>query len=145
MKTAWAWTQAGISGLGGFLGWFFGGFDGFIYALIAFTVVDYITGVMCAVVKKELSSEVGARGICKKLLIFLIVGIGHLIDGYLLGNAGSPCGSTALRTALIFFYLSNEGISLVENAAVVGVPIPKPLKDALVQLNRKSGSEKEEK
>ncbi|GHV35014.1 hypothetical protein FACS18949_12130 [Clostridia bacterium] len=101
-------------------------------ALIAFTVADYITGVMCAVVTKTLSSEVGARGIFKKVVIFLLVGIGHLADVYLLGDG------EALRTALIFFYISNEGISLIENAAIIGLPIPEKLKDILTQIRDKN-------
>jgi toxin secretion/phage lysis holin len=128
--------QAGLAALGAFLGWFLGGLDGIIYALIAFVVADYITGVMRAIVRKELSSEVGARGIFKKILIFLLVGIGHLADVYLLGDG------EALRTALIFFYISNEGISLLENAADIGLPIPQKLKDTLKQLRSKDGDNK---
>ncbi|GHV18664.1 holin [Clostridia bacterium] len=120
--------QAIFAAVGGFLGWFLGGLDGFVYALIAFTVADYITGVMCAIVRKELSSEVGARGIFKKIMLFVIVGLAHLIDVYLLGDG------TALRTAAIFFYISNEGISLLENAAIIGLPIPEKLREILSQI-----------
>ncbi|GHU89490.1 holin [Clostridia bacterium] len=126
------WFSATLATIGAFLGWFLGGLDGFIYALIAFTVADYITGVMCAVVTKTLSSEIGARGIFKKVVIFLLVGIGHLADVYLLGDG------EALRTALIFFYISNEGISLIENAAIIGLPIPEKLKDILTQIRDKN-------
>lgn len=138
MKTIWTWIQITFSGIGGFLGWYLGGLDGLIYALIAFVVADYITGVMCAILEKKLSSEVGARGIFKKVLIFLLVGIGHLADVYLLGDGN------ALRTAVIFFYLSNEGISLLENAAVIGLPIPEKLKNVLAQLHSgdKGGEDK---
>ena len=129
MKEIWTGIQLGLAAVGGFLGWFLGGMDGFIYALIAFVVVDYLTGVMRAVVEKELSSRVGARGIFKKIVIFLLVGVAHLADVYLLGDGD------ALRTAVIFFYISNEGISLLENAAVIGLPIPAKLKDALAQLH----------
>ncbi|GHV05921.1 holin [Clostridia bacterium] len=122
--------QAIFAAVGGFLGWFLGGLDGFVYALIAFTVADYITGVMCAIVRKELSSEVGARGIFKKIMLFVIVGLAHLIDVYLLGDG------TALRTAAIFFYISNEGISLLENAAIIGLPIPEKLREILSQINK---------
>lgn len=131
MRTLWNGIQVGLAAVGGFLGWFLGGMDGFMYALIAFVVVDYLTGVMRAVIEKELSSRVGARGIFKKILIFLLVGIAHLADLYLLGNGN------ALRTAVVFFYISNEGISLLENAAVIGLPIPEKLKDALAQLHGK--------
>lgn len=129
MKTVWSWIQAVIAGAGGVLGWFLGGFDGLIYALLAFAVMDYISGVMCAVTDKTLSSQVGAKGIFKKVLIFMMVGIGHIIDVNLIGQGD------ALRTAVIFFYLSNEGLSLVENAAHLGLPIPAKLKDVLAQLH----------
>ena len=130
MKT-WQWIQAVFTALGGWLGWFLGGCDGLIYALIAFVVVDYITGVMCAVVNKQLSSEVGFRGIFKKVLIFMLVSVGNIIDQQLIG------GGSVLRTAVIFFYLSNEGISIIENAGNLGLPIPQKLKDVLAQLKDK--------
>jgi toxin secretion/phage lysis holin len=132
MKTAWAWTQTAFAGIGGVLGWYLGGVDGFLYALIAFVVIDYITGVMCAIVKKELSSEVGARGICKKVLVFALVGLGHLVDSQILGNG------SALRTAIIFFYIANEGFSIIENSAVLGLPVPQVFKDALAQIKNKT-------
>ena len=128
MKELWNWIQVGFAAVGGFLGWFLGGMDGFMYALIAFVVVDYLTGVMRAVIEKELSSRIGARGIFKKVLIFLLVGVAHLTDMYLLGNGN------ALRTAVVFFYISNEGISMLENATVIGLPVPEKLKEALAQI-----------
>ena len=131
MKSIWTGIQIAFSALGGFLGWFLGGADGFLYALIAFVVIDYITGVMCAIADKSLSSEVGFKGICRKVLIFILVGIGNIIDVYVLGDAG------VLRTAVIFFYLSNEGVSLLENAAHLGLPVPDKLKDVLQQLHNK--------
>jgi toxin secretion/phage lysis holin len=140
MKTIWAWTQTAFAGIGGVIGWYLGGFDGFLYALIAFVVVDYITGALRAIVEKRLSSRIGARGIAKKATIFLVVGIGHLIDTYLLAGEGSP-----LRTAVIFFYIANEGVSLLENATAIGLPVPGKLKDALAQLHGKSNKEGEMK
>ncbi len=137
MKTIWNGVQVGFAAVGGFLGWFLGGMDGFIYALIAFVVVDYLTGVMRAIIEKELSSRVGARGIFKKIVIFLLVGVAHLADVYLLGNGD------ALRTAVIFFYISNEGISLLENAAAIGLPVPGKMKDALAQLHGKADGGKD--
>ena len=131
MKQIWTGIQIAFSALGGFLGWFLGGMDGFLYALIAFAVIDYVTGVMCAVADKNLSSAVGFKGICRKVLIFALVGIGNILDVYILGEAG------VLRTAVIFFYLSNEGISLLENSAHLGLPIPEKLKDVLAQLHNK--------
>ena len=129
MKQIWNGIQVAFAALGGFLGWFLGGVDGFLYALIAFVVIDYLTGVMCAILDKTLSSNVGFRGIFRKVLIFVMVGIGHVIDTQLIGNGD------ALRTAVIFFYISNEGVSLLENAAHVGLPVPEKLKDVLAQLH----------
>lgn len=119
-----------FTAIGGYMGWFLGGVDGFMYALITFVVIDYVTGLMVAVLEKKLSSEVGFRGIFKKILIFIFVGIGNIIDVYLLKNG------SAIRTAVIFFYISNEGISIIENSAKIGLPIPQKLKDILEQLNK---------
>ena len=138
MKEFWNIVQVIFTGVGGWLGWFLGGCDGLIYALILFVVVDYITGVMCAVADKKLSSEVGFKGICRKVLIFLLVGIGHILDTQIIG-AGS-----VLRTAVIFFYLSNEGVSLIENAAHLGLPIPEKLKIVLEQLHDRAEKGSEE-
>ena len=129
MKEIWNWIQLALSAVGGAIGWFFGGLDGLIYALLVFVIADYITGVMCAIADKKLSSEVGFKGICKKVLIFVMVGIGHIMDTYLIGNGG------VLRTAIIFFYCSNEGISMLENAGHLGLPIPAKLKDILELLH----------
>ena len=131
MKQIWTAIQTAFTALGGFIGWFLGGADGFIYALIAFVVIHYITGVLCAIADKSLSSEVGFKGICRKVLIFVLVGIGNIIDVYVLGD------SSVLRTAVIFFYLSNEGVSLLENASRLGLPIPDKLKEVLSQLHDK--------
>ena len=131
MKEFWNGVQAVFTAIGGWLGYFLGGCDGLFFALVIFVICDYITGVMCAVEDKKLSSEVGFKGIFKKILIFILVGIGNMIDTQIIGNG------SVLRTAVIFFYLSNEGISLIENAAHLGLPIPKKLKDVLEQLNEK--------
>ena len=135
MKQIWTLIQIAFSALGGFIGWFLGGNDSFIYALLAFVVIDYITGIMCAIADKELSSEVGFKGICKKVLIFALVGIGNLLDIYILGQAG------ILRNVVIFFYLSNEGVSIMENASHLGLPVPEKLKEILKQLH--NGKERE--
>lgn len=124
-----------FAAIGGWLGWFLGGIDGLLYALVAFVVIDYLTGVMCAIVDKKLSSAVGAKGICKKVLIFLLVGIGHLLDVSVIGTG------SVLRTAIIFFYLSNEGVSLLENASRLGLPVPVTLKNVLIQLHDKADKE----
>lgn len=131
IKGTWFGIQLTFSALGGWLGWFLGGVDGFLYALLAFVIIDYITGVMCAIVNRKLSSEIGFKGIFKKVLIFGLVGIGHLIDMYLIGTGG------ALRTAVIFFYVSNEGISVLENATRLGLAVPPKLKEVLAQLHDK--------
>ena len=136
MKSIWISIQLGFTAIGGFLGWFLGGFDGFLYALVAFVVIDYITGVMLATLEKRLSSEIGAKGIFKKVLIFALVGIGHIVDSHIIGD-----GSVA-RTAVIFFYLSNEGISILENSSKIGLPIPEKLKDVLFQLREKEDKSK---
>lgn len=137
MKQIWSGIQIAFTAFGGFLGWFLGGFDGFLYALIAFAVIDYITGVMCAITDKNLSSSVGFKGICRKVLIFTLVGIGNIVDVYVLGQGG------VLRTAIIFFYLSNEGVSIMENTAHLGLPIPAKLKEVLEQLHERGGNDNE--
>ena len=137
MKQIWTGIQIAFSALGGFLGWFLGGADGFLYALIAFVVIDYATGVLCAIADKNLSSEVGFKGICRKVLIFTLVGIGNIVDVYVLGQGG------VLRTAVIFFYLSNEGVSILENSAHLGLPIPEKLKEVLEQLHERGGDDDE--
>ena len=136
MKEFWNTIQLIFAAVGGWLGYFLGGCDGLLYALIAFVAIDYITGVMCAISDKTLSSEVGFKGICRKVLIFLLVGIGNIIDVQVLGSPG------VLRTAVIFFYLSNEGVSLLENAAHLGLPVPDAIKTVLEQLHdRADGKE----
>ena len=133
----WAKIQGAITVIGGWLGYFLGGMDGLMIALVIFVILDYVTGLMCAIADKKLSSAVGFKGICRKVLIFVLVGIGNLVDVYVLGEGG------ALRTAVIFFYLSNEGISFLENAGHLGLPIPEKLKDVLEQLHDKGGSDNE--
>ena len=129
MQEFWNTIQLVIAAIGGWLGWFLGGCDGLLYALIAFAVVDYLTGIMCAIVDKKLSSAVGFKGIFKKVLIFVLVGIANILDVQVIGNG------SVLRTAVIFFYISNEGISLLENASHLGLPIPAPIRNVLQQLH----------
>ena len=124
-----ATIQLVFTALGGWLGYFWGELDGFLYTLITFVVIDYMSGLMVAILNKRVSSEIGARGIFKKVLIFVMVGIGHIIDSSLINN-----GNT-IRTAIIFFYISNEGISILENTALIGLPIPRQLKKILQQIN----------
>lgn len=129
MKDVWNVVQVVFAAVGGGIGWFFGELDGFFYALLAFVVIDYLTGVMCAIADRSLSSEVGFRGIFRKVQIFVMVGAGHILDAQVIGSGD------ALRTAVIFFYISNEGVSLLENAAHIGLPVPEKLKEVLAQLH----------
>ena len=140
MKQIISTTQYVFAGVGGFMGWFLGGLDGFLYALIMFVAIDYLTGLMAAYVQKKISSEVGFRGICRKVAIFCLVGVGHVLDTQVIQNG------SVLRTAVIFFYLSNEGISIIENIAIIGLPVPKKLKDELEQLrdDEKEGEKQDE-
>ncbi len=135
MKEFWIMIQTIFTGLGGWIGYYLGGCDGLLYALIAFAVVDYLTGIMCAIADKKLSSNVGFKGICRKVLIFLLVGIANIVDVQVIGQEG------ILRTAVIFFYLSNEGVSLLENAGHLGLPIPEKLKEVLEQLHGRDKKE----
>lgn len=137
MKEFWNTIQLIFTAIGGWLGYFLGGCDGLLYALVAFVVIDYITGVMCAINDKTLSSEVGFRGICRKVLIFLLVGIANILDVQVIGTG------SVLRTAVIFFYISNEGVGLLENAAHLGLPVPEKIKTVLEQLHDRSESEDE--
>ena len=132
MKEFWNMCQFLFTAAGGWLGYFLGGCDGLLLALVFFAVADYITGVMCAVADKKLSSEVGFKGICRKVIIFMLVGVAHVIDVNVIATG------SVLRTAVIFFYLSNEGVSLLENAGHLGLPIPEKLKIVLEQLHDRS-------
>ena len=138
MKEFWNLCQLVFTAVGGWLGYFLGGCDGLLIALAVFVAADYITGVMCAVSDKKLSSEVGFEGICRKIIIFLLVGIAHILDVTMIATG------SVLRTAVIFFYLSNEGVSLLENAAHLGLPIPEKLKDVLEQLHDRAEKDGDE-
>ena len=138
MKEFWNLCQFLFTAAGGWLGYFLGGCDGLLIALVIFAVADYITGVMCAVADKKLSSEVGFKGICRKVIIFMLVGVAHVIDVNVIATG------SVLRTAVIFFYLSNEGVSLLENAGHLGLPIPEKLKIVLEQLHDRAEKDGEE-
>lgn len=126
---------------GAIIGFFIGGADGLIKALIVFAIVDYITGVAAAAIEHKLNSEIGFKGITKKLLLFCIVGVAHVLDLYVLGT-GAVC-----RSAVVLFYIANEGLSIIENVARCGLPIPDKLKIILEQLkeNSNDGSGKDVK
>jgi len=138
VKEFWNAIQLMFAAVGGWLGYFLGGYDGLLYALIAFEIVDYITGVMCAVNDKTLSSKVGFRGICRKVLTFFLVGMANILDTNVIGTG------SVLRTAAIFFYISNEGVSILENAAHLGLPVPQKIKLVLEQLHKRAENDKEE-
>lgn len=117
--------------IGGALGAFLGPINGLVYTLLAFVIMDYLTGIMNAIATKTLNSAVGFKGLFRKVTIFCMVGVGHMLDVNLLG------GAAMLRNAVIFFYLANEGISLLENASKLGLPVPEKLKEVLAQLKGK--------
>ena len=133
----WAKIQVAFTALGGWIGWFLGGVDGMMIALIVLMVLDYLSGVMCAIADKKLSSAIGFKGICKKVLILMLVGVANIIDIHVVGTGA------VLRGAVICFYLSNEGLSLLENAAYLGLPIPDKLREILAQLHNRSEKEKD--
>ena len=131
MKEFWNMIQVIFTMLGGWLDYFVGECDRLICTLLAFVVVAYITDLMCAIADRKFSSEVGFKGICKKVLIFLLVGLANILDVNVIGR-----GNT-LRTAIIFFYISNEGVSLLENVAYLGLPVPEKMKAVLERLHKK--------
>lgn len=118
---------AGVVSLGAFL---FGDCKGIFLVLLTLICLDYFTGVISAVANKKLSSEIGAKGIVKKVFMLAIVAVGNLIDIYVIGNG------SIIRNIVIIFYISNECISIVENAGKLGVPVPKKLLDVLAQLKK---------
>ena len=123
--------------VGAVLGFMYGEVNGLFWALIAFMALDYITGVVVAIIEKRLSSEVGFRGLAKKFLILVFVAVGHIADTYILG------GTPAAMSAVMLFYIANEGISIIENAAALGLPVPKKLTSIMEQIKNKSESEEE--
>ena len=134
----WTKLQIAITAIGGWLGYVLGGMDGLLIALVVFITIDYITGIMCAVIDKKLSSAVGAKGIFKKVLILMLVGIANVIDVHVVGTG------SALRGATVCFYLSNEGLSILENTVHLGLPVPEKLKDVLSQLHNREEKEKKQ-
>lgn len=134
MKTSFYYLQSGFFVLGAIVGGFLGGKDGLLYALLVLVILDYVTGVLNAVDQKRLSSSVGYKGIARKVLIFVLVGTANVVDVYILGKAG------VLRATVIFFYISNEGISILENASYLGLPVPQKFQSVLKQLHQKEGN-----
>ena len=133
MRDFWTMMKTAFAAVGAWLGYFLGGNDGLLYALLVFVIVDYITGVMCAIEDRKLSSAVGFRGLCRKVLTFLLVGIAQVLDVHVLNQPG------VLRTAVIFWAIANNGLSILENAAHLGLPVTEQLKDVLEQLHDRVG------
>ncbi|MGN0650032.1 MAG: holin family protein [Oscillospiraceae bacterium] len=132
----WDTIIKSVSGaIGAVVGFMFGEVNGLFVAIIALMVLDYITGILCAIITKTLSSEVGFRGLVKKFVILIVIAVGHLVDAYVVGTG------SAVMSAVMLFFAANEGISILENAAILGLPIPKKLKDVLEQLKDKDGEE----
>ena len=135
MKEFWNVIQLIFTAIGGWLGYFLGGMDGMLIALLVLIVLDYISGIMCAIADKNLSSAIGFRGICKKVLILMLVGVANIVDVHVVGTG------SALRGAVICFYMSNEALSLFENAAHLGLPVPDKLKQVLSQLHNRQNKD----
>ena len=133
----WAKVQMAFTVIGGWIGYCVGGVDGLMTALLIFMVLDYVTGLMCAIADKKLSSSVDFKGICKKVLIIMLVGVAHVVDLHVVGTGD------ALRSAVVCFYLSNEGVSMLENAAHLGLPVPDKLKGILAQLHGRMDEQQE--
>ena len=125
--------------IGAALGFLFGEVTGLFWALISFMALDYVTGVIIAIINKKLSSEVGFKGLAKKFLILVFVAVGHILDAWVLGN------TAVFMTAVMLFYIANEGVSIIENAALLGLPVPQKITDILEQIKNKSNDESEEK
>ena len=133
----WDTIVKSISGaIGAVVGFLYGEVNGLFIAIIALMVLDYITGILCAVISKTLSSEVGFRGLVKKFVILIVIAVGHLVDAYIIGTG------SAVMSAVMLFFAANEGISILENAAILGLPIPQKLKDVLEQLKDKDKEDK---
>ena len=131
----WAKIQFAFTAVGGWIGCLLGGMDGLLFALTALMALDYISGLLCAAADRKLSSAIGFKGICRKALIIMLVGVAHIADVHVVGSG------SALRSAVACFYLSNEGLSVLENAARLGLPVPEKLKNALSQLHEKGKNE----
>ena len=120
-----------LAGVCTVLSFLFGDMEGLMVALVALIILDYISGVIAAAVEKRLSSEVGAKGIAKKIFMLLIVALANIVDINVIGDGH------VLKTVTVVFYICNECISLIENAGRIGVPVPKKLLDVLEQLKNK--------
>lgn len=132
MENIITYGKVAITVIGAVVGGLIGEINGMMIALLVFMAIDYITGVIIAIDGKALSSEVGFKGLLRKATILLVVIVANVVDAYVIG-AGA-----AVRSAAIAFYLANEGISILENTTLLGVPYPDKLRDILIQLKMKN-------
>ena len=129
------WIKSAAAAIGGAAAYLWGPWDALITALIALIVIDYVTGVICAAVNGKLNSSVGFKGLMKKALIFALVAVAGIADSVI------PAANQAIRAAVILFYTANEAISIMENAAELGLPVPKRLKGMLTKAQNESEAE----
>ncbi|HWQ58310.1 MAG TPA: phage holin family protein [Clostridia bacterium] len=127
------WVKAALAALGGVAAYLWGPWDPLCMALVAFVAIDYVTGVTKAAILKKLDSSTGFRGLGKKLFIFALVALGTMVDRVI------PEANGAIRSAVMVFYIANEGLSILENAGEMGLPLPKALKDALKKFGGSDG------
>ena len=129
------WIKGAIAALGGAAAYLWGPWDALINALIALVALDYVTGVICAAANKRLSSEIGFKGLIKKALIFALVDVAGVADKVI------PATNQAIRAAVILFYIANEAIRIIENAAELGLPVPEKLKAVLIKTKGEDKAE----
>ena len=134
MENILNWIKGAAAAIGGIAAYIWGGWDPLIIVLVAMVSIDYITGVINAGLQHGLSSQVGFKGLLKKIVIFMIVAVGTLIDRII------PATNAAVRTAVCMYYIANEGLSILENAAEMGLPLPSALKKVLGQIRREDES-----
>lgn len=139
MNDVFIWLKAAAATLGGVIGWYIGDISGLLIALLVLISLDYVSGVMVAIKNRRLSSAVGFVGICRKVLMLALVGVGNILDIHVVGSG------SVLRSLVICYYLANEGISLIENASALGLPVPAKLQDFFVQLKDKAENHDTEK
>ncbi len=128
-----------VASIFGLMGWFFGGLDEIIEVLIALTAVDYFTGICRAGIEGKISSKIAFKGIARKIVMFLLVGVANVIDRYILD------AKTSFRVIIIVFYIGNEGMSIIENAGAMGIPIPGWLRGKFLKFMENSDKSKEDK
>ena len=129
------WIKSAAAAIGGAAAYLWGPWDALITALIALVAIDYVTGVICAAANKRLSSEIGFKGLIKKALIFALVAVAGVADKVI------PATNQAIRAAVILFYIANEAISILENAAELGLPVPEKLKAVLIKTKGEDKAE----